>query len=99
MKKKDQEAISKLYTEGFDNYTGGHNNPEMDGGAYEDDYAENRGEIEHNKYSGRITKFTERLERVLQKSIEALHNQDYQEVNRLSGFIKVYSESILKMQT
>lgn len=33
--KKDSTEIAKLYTEGFDDYTGGHNGP-TDGGQYDE---------------------------------------------------------------
>lgn len=38
--KKDRLAIEKLLTEGFDDYTGGHNGP-TDGGQYDDENPKN----------------------------------------------------------
>ena len=42
LKKKDQDAIASLYLEGFDNYEGGHNNPEMSGDKH--DYQDTWGD-------------------------------------------------------
>jgi hypothetical protein len=72
MKKKDQEAIAKLYTEGFDDYTGGHNNPEMDGGAYDDEKEHDPRIIAKNTHE--ILKLVSKASLLVSDSSHILHD-------------------------
>jgi septal ring factor EnvC (AmiA/AmiB activator) len=82
MKKKDQEAIAKLYTEGFDDYSGGHNNPEMG-----DDYAPNS---DLQELYGRIAMLKKEMKQMMdeEESIKSNIRSTSDEINYVHDQIK-----------
>lgn len=79
---KDQTAIANLYTEGFDDYSGGHNNPEMN-----DDYEPNS---DLQELYGRIAMLKKEMKRMMEQEEDIKSNirSTSDEINHIHDQIK-----------